>query len=141
VEWYKKGANEVFKNLDTSKNGLSEREAAKRLEKVGPNEIAKPSKAIPLIIFLRQFKSILIYILLAAVLISAFLGHWLDAEVIAIILILNAFLGFYQEYRAEKALEALEKLSAPHARVIRDGKEIGILAKDICDKRSSFRHT
>ena len=125
---YKK-TEEVFKELNTQKEGLTEKEVEKRLKKYGYNEIKEAKKISPLKIFLQQFNSAVVYILIAALLISLFLGERIDAIVIGIILILNALFGFYQEYRAEKSIEALKKLSSLKATVIREGKEKDIDAK------------
>ena len=106
---------------DTMKKGLSESEARKRLLEYGENEIAE-TKESNFIIFLRQFKSPLIIILIAACIVSFFIGEILDAVVIIGIVILNSVIGFQQERKAEKAIEALKKLTAPEAVVMRDGK-------------------
>lgn len=119
MEWHKLEIQEVFKELETDDKGLTEGEAKNRLQKYGPNRIEEGKKIPDYILFLNQFKSILIAILIAAMAISIFLGEVLDTIVIFIIVILNAFLGFFQERKAEKALEALKKLAAPNAEVIR----------------------
>lgn len=115
--------------LKTSKNGLSSKEANERLAKHGLNELVSKKEVSPLKIFLAQFNSILIWILFAAVLISLVVGEYLDSIAILVILILNAFLGFFQEYRAEKAIESLKKLAALRCKVIRYGTEIEIDSK------------
>ncbi|MBI2651432.1 calcium-translocating P-type ATPase, SERCA-type [Candidatus Woesearchaeota archaeon] len=126
---HNKSEEEIFKELGTSKNGLSEEEAAKRLHHYGYNEIREAKKISPLKIFFQQFNSAVVYILIAALVISIFLDETIDAVVIGVILILNALFGFYQEYRAEKAVEALKKLASLKATVIRDGREKEIDAK------------
>jgi len=126
---HNKKPEDIFMELKTGKQGLTENEVAKRLEKYGYNEIKEGKKISPLKIFLSQFNSSVVYILIAALVISLFLGERIDAVVIGIILILNALFGFYQEYRAEKSIEALKKLSSLKATVIRDGKDIEIDAK------------
>ncbi len=114
---------EALRKLGSSQKGLSASEAEKRLAEYGPNELKeKPGKS-PIAMFLGQFKQFLILILIAAVIVSAALGEWLDASAIAIIVILNAAFGFVQEFKAEKAMQALKKLAAPKARVRRDGGE------------------
>lgn len=112
----------TFQELNSSVNGLTNQEALKRTKQIGPNELQEPPKDPWWKKFLAQFKDFLIIILMIAVFISAFLGEWVDALAIFTILILNAVLGFIQEYRAEKALEALKKMSASYTKVIRDGK-------------------
>jgi len=124
-----KKIEEVFKVLDTKKEGLTEKEAEIRLKKYGYNKIKEAKKISPLKIFLQQFNSAVVYILIAALIISIFIGERIDAIVIGIILILNALFGFYQEYRAEKSIEALKKLASLKATVIRDNKEQEIDAK------------
>jgi len=125
---YKK-TEEVFRELKTSKQGLTEKEADIRLKKYGYNEIKQTKKISPIKIFLEQFHNILIYILIAAVIISVFLGEKEDAIVIGVIVIANAIIGFRIEYKAEKSIEALKKLASLKAKVMRDGKEKEIDAK------------
>ncbi|MBN2458689.1 HAD-IC family P-type ATPase [Candidatus Woesearchaeota archaeon] len=124
--------DEVIKGLSSSaSNGLSSPEAQSRLEKYGKNELPKSKKLTAVILFLNQFKDTMIILLFVAGMISLVLGERVEAIAIFGILLLNAILGFVQEYRAEKAMEALEKLSTPHAKVIRDGKEQVVLAKEL----------
>ena len=115
--------------LDSSlTEGLAGDEAGRRLEKVGPNEL-EGEKQTPFILkLLAQFKDFLIIILIAAALISAFLGELVDAFIILAVVIINAVLGSVQENRAEKALDALKKMSAPFARVIRQGQTMELPA-------------
>jgi Ca2+-transporting ATPase len=131
IKWHTLSIEEVFSKLQTSKNGLSEKEVKKRLKIYGPNELPKPKRPRLLTMFLRQFKSFLILLLLAAILISIGIKHYTDALVILVILMLNALLGFYQEYKAEKAVEALKELAVTYAKVIRDGKVEEIPAKKL----------
>tara|TARA_Y100000310_G_scaffold94955_1_gene92797 strand:- start:32540 stop:35167 length:2628 start_codon:yes stop_codon:yes gene_type:complete len=121
--------DEIFKALNSKKEGLTEKEAELRLKKYGYNEIKEEKRISPIKIFLQQFNSAVVYILIAALVISIFIGEQIDAVVIGIILILNALFGFYQEYRAEKSIEALKKLASLKATVLRDGKEKEIDAK------------
>jgi Ca2+-transporting ATPase len=131
VEIYNLKTEEVYKKLQTSLDGLSDDEAKRRLEVYGPNKL-KEEKKPPLILkFLEQFKSPLILILLVAVLISAIIGEIVDSVVIGIIVFFAAVLGFVQEYRAEKAIEELKKLSAPKAKVIRNGRIVVVDAEEI----------
>ena len=129
--FYLMDASESFKSLDTTKEGLSSTGARNRLKKYGLNKIVGKKTKGPLEIFLSQFKSFLIAILIVASIVSFSIGAVVDAAVILVIVVLNAVLGFIQEYRAEKAVEALEKLAAPKARVIRDGKEQVIKSEEI----------
>jgi Ca2+-transporting ATPase len=121
----------VLKQLETSANGLSRAEAARRLETYGPNTLREEEKISPWMILFGQFKNFLIILLIAATVISLFLGETLDAIVIFAIVIASALLGFYQEFRAEKAMEALKAMSSPTAAVIRDGEEIEIPSADV----------
>jgi len=129
--FHSKKLEEIYGELNCSEKGLSSSEARERLEKYGRNEIQEGKKISPLKIFFSQFNSFIVYILIAATVIALFLGETVDAVVIFIILILNAVLGFMQEYRAEKAIDALKKLAAPKAKVLRDGKHIQINADEL----------
>ena len=129
MEWHTKSVKEILRELHTTKAGLTELEAKKRLKQVGLNEFIERKKVIPLTIFLNQFKSFLVLILIAAVLISILINEILDAFIILVIVFLNSFLGFVQEYKAEKAVTALKKLIIPKNFII--GK------KESC-KRSAF---
>lgn len=131
MEWHSMSVREVLSKLETSEEGLSEEEARKRLEKFGFNELKEMRRESPLQMFLEQFKDMLIIILIVAAVIAALLGEIVDAFAILVIVVLNAILGFVQEYRAEKALEALKQLAAPQARVLRGGKEMRIPAKEL----------
>ncbi|WP_440059572.1 cation-translocating P-type ATPase [Thermogladius sp. 4427co] len=111
---------EVLEKLSTSVNGLSDVEAEKRLKEYGPNIIESKRKS-PIVIFLRQFWNPLIIILVIASLISIILGELLDSILIIIVILIMGVMGFIQEYKAEKALEALRKLASPTAKVFRNG--------------------
>ena len=120
---HNKTISEVLKELKTSEKGLSEAEAAERLKQYGLNEIKEGKKASALEIFLNQFKSAVLWILIIATAISAFLKEYIDAIVIMVIIVLIAVLGFILEYRAERAIEALKKLASLKATVVRDGQK------------------
>jgi Ca2+-transporting ATPase len=122
---------EVLARLDAKREGLTTWQANKRLETYGHNVIAEKKKTTAVQIFLNQFKSLIIWILIIALGISALAGEYIDASVIGVIVILNAIVGFIQEYKAEKAIEALKKLTSLRARVIRDGEEKRIDASEI----------
>lgn len=124
--YYLMSTDEVLSSLTCSEKGLSDETAQERLLKEGPNEIEKKKKISPVRIFIRQFTSFIVIILLAAIVISLLIDERLDAIVISIIVALNGLFGFWQEYRAENAIEALRKLTALKARVIRNGREIEI---------------
>jgi Ca2+-transporting ATPase len=130
-KWHSLSVKEVEKKLKTSDKGLDPKEAGKRLSRHGPNILPEKRRATSLIIFLRQFKSVLVWILAAAVLISAAIGHTADALIILAILVANALMGFFQEYKAEKSLKALKELAVPKALVMRDGMVTEVLATDV----------
>lgn len=115
---------------DTS-TGLSENEAQKRKSEIGPNELIEKGRRSVLSILISQFTEVLVIILLAAAVFSFFLHEYIDASVILVIVILNAILGFWQEYQAENAMAALKKLAVPNVRVRREGIEKEISAKDL----------
>src|SRR5687767_101225 len=117
MNWHAVGINSVLDRLAATPQGLSAAEADKRLAQYGPNEIRETAAIRPWAIFARQFKSLLILLLAAAAVISGVLGEWIDAVVIAAIVVLNAVIGFYQEFSAEKSIAALRKMSAPRATV------------------------
>jgi Ca2+-transporting ATPase len=123
VGWNELEAKQVLKELQTSEKGLSSQEVQSRLLKYGPNELKEEKKISRLEIFLNQFKSTLVIILIGATIFSAVIGEVLDAAAIIAIVILNAIFGYIQEYKAEKAIEALKKLSSPESVVIRDGRK------------------
>lgn len=121
----------VLRTLVSSPNGLSPSEAAKRLEKDGKNELQETKKKPAWLMFLLQFWDFMILILLAAAVISAFAGDMTDVFVILIIVVLNACIGFFQEYKAEKAINALKKMATATTRVLRDGQVQEIEAYDL----------
>lgn len=128
---HNKPIEQVLKELNTSNNGLTQQEAEERLKQYGFNELKEGKKISPLEIFISQFKSVVVWILIAATAISAFLGEYVDAIVIFSIIILIALLGFFEEYRAEKAIEALKKLASLRATVLRDSQKKEIDAKEL----------
>ncbi|MCW4025136.1 MAG: cation-translocating P-type ATPase [Candidatus Bathyarchaeota archaeon] len=129
--WHSKTIQETLSELDTSTEGLTTVQAQERLEKYGSNELKKEKGKSPLTIFLHQFKDILMIILIVATALSLVMGEFVDATIILVIVIVSALLGFRQEYRSGKALEALRKMTAPMAMVLRDGKEIQIRASQL----------
>ncbi|MEM4247684.1 MAG: calcium-transporting P-type ATPase, PMR1-type [Candidatus Nanoarchaeia archaeon] len=130
-EYYQIAAEDVLKIFKTSKQGLAPEVASKRLKQYSENKLEVKKRITPLMIFLNQFKSYLIAILIVAAVISALIGFWLDAVVILSIVVMNAALGFVQEYRAEKAVEALEKLTTPKANVLRNGRQVTIPSSEL----------
>jgi Ca2+-transporting ATPase len=127
-DWHKKAIEEVLRGLGSGPAGLSAGEVALRFEKYGPNSLRERARRGALAMFFDQFKDFMILVLIAAAAISGAIGEIVDAAVIAAIVILNAIMGFVQEYRAQKAMEALKKMAAPIASVIRDGKPASIPA-------------
>ena len=142
--WYSVSVDEVLRTLGSSKKGLTTEEAQQRLGKYGYNELVEKERVGPLQIFLNQFKDLFVIMLLVAIVISLGIGwyksskagggsfeEYADALAIAAIVVLNATVGFIQEYRSEKAIEAMKKLSAPRARVLRNGRDVVLPAREI----------
>ncbi len=121
-DWYLLSEKEVMEELGSSENGLNKNKVIENLARYGENKIIKKKSFSSLKIFLSQFKSFLIIILIIAAILSFFMDSKLDSIVIIAIVILNALIGFSQEYKAEKAIDQLKKLMVPYAKVIRDGK-------------------
>jgi|Deesub1362B_J571_1020462.scaffolds.fasta_scaffold00003_201 Ca2+-transporting ATPase len=132
INWHAIDVEKVSEILSVDINlGLSREEVEKRLEKFGLNEIREEKRKSPFKILLSQFTNILILILIIATVLSIFVGEFLDAITIIAIIIASATLGFTQEYKAEKAIEALKRMVAPTAWVIRDGGEKKVVAKEL----------
>lgn len=129
--WHNLDKEEILRVLNSRLQGLTVQEAKARLSECGPNVLKEPKKISALALFLEQFKSFLILILLLATAISVIIGEVVEGLIILSIVIMAAVLGFIQNFRAEKALQALKKMVAPLARVIRDGKEQEILAQEL----------
>lgn len=129
--WHILPVESVYSLLKSAPGGLAEPEAARRLAEHGPNELRAAPRISPWEILFEQFKNILIVILLIAVGLSAFLGHGVEAIAIAVIVLFAVLLGFVQEYRAERAIEALRQMAAPTATVLRGGEECEIPARDL----------
>jgi Ca2+-transporting ATPase len=121
----------VYATLASAPSGLSQEAAAARLAESGPNELQSLHGLSPWAVFAEQFKNVLIVILLIATVLSAMLGHGMEAVAIAVIVLFAVLLGFAQEYRAERAIEALRKLAAPAAIVLREGLETTVPASDL----------
>ena len=142
--WHSKTLEEVTSELNVNSKGLTSQEAQERVKKYGYNELIAKKRRTALHMFIDEFKDIFILLLIAATIFSAIIGYYdvitgaaeafeafADALIIGIIVIMVAITGFVQEYRAEKALDAMKKLTAPKAHVVRDGKEVIIPAKEI----------
>ncbi|KJJ83234.1 cation-transporting ATPase [Candidatus Omnitrophus magneticus] len=131
-KWWSKSASDVVKLFTSNISlGLNDADARERLKKYGLNRLNEGRQISALKIFLSQFNDFMMWILAGAGLVSGFLGEWVDAGAIVAIIFLNACLGFIQEYRAEKSLAALKKLSSPNSKVIRDGKRVSIPSEQI----------
>jgi magnesium-transporting ATPase (P-type) len=129
MKWYQLDAEEVLNKLNTSEAGLSGSEAEKRLEKYGLNKLPEEKGVSRLKIILHQFTSPLIYILIVAAIVTIFLGEYIDTGVIAAVLVLNAIIGYFQEYKAETSVRALKSMVVPKTKVLREGKEKEILSE------------
>lgn len=123
MNWYQLGIKEILKQLESSENGLSENEAQQRLVRYGPNKLAQEGKISRLGILLHQFASPLIYVLLIAGAVTLFLREYIDSGVIFAVVILNAIIGYVQEYKAEESVRALRRMVVPKAKVLREGIE------------------
>ncbi|MEH7482866.1 calcium-translocating P-type ATPase, SERCA-type [Neobacillus drentensis] len=132
MKFHEMQIEQVEKSLETDfSSGLSQEEVKKRINLHGLNELDEGEKQSALLLFFSQFKDFMVLVLLAATLISGLLGEYIDAIAIIAIVIINGFLGFFQERRAEKSLQALKALSAPQVSVLRDGQWIKIPSKEI----------
>ncbi len=129
--WQSMSPEEVLEALETTSGGLSSAEAARRLERDGPNKLEEGKKKTLAGIFLSQFADFMIWVLIAAALISGFLGEWVDTAIIALVVVLNAVMGTVQEFRAEAALEALQAMSAPTAKALRDSCAVKLPAEEL----------
>lgn len=129
--WHSRTPNEVLAQMASTASGLSAAEAGKRLVEHGANELREAAPISPWAIFLGQFKSLIIWILIVAGVVSGVLGEVIDAAAIIAIVVLNSVIGFYQEFSAEKSIAALKKMTAPRAKVWRDGVVTTVPAADI----------
>ena len=131
IPWYSYRIKDTIQKLDTNPNGLTSFEAVLRLKKFGPNELARIKKKNEFIKFAEQFRNPLVYLLVVAAIITYFLKHNIDTIIILLIVLFNALIGYFQERKAEKSLEALKKMMALKTRVIRDDETKEIPATDI----------
>jgi Ca2+-transporting ATPase len=129
--WHTLPVDAVFSRLASTRRGLTAAEANRRLAECGPNELRATHRVAPWAILLEQLKNVLIVILLIATGLSIFLGEGIEAAAIAVIVVFAVLLGFVQEYRAERAIEALRLMAAPTATVLRDGEEAEVAARDL----------
>jgi Ca2+-transporting ATPase len=131
MEWFQTDVKQTFRKLNTSEHGLSEADVNKRLEEYGPNRLPAGRKVSRIKILVHQFQSPLIYILLIAATVTVFLREYIDTGVIMAVVILNAIIGYIQEFKAEASIRALKKLTVPKARVLREGTEREIDSGDL----------
>ena len=135
--WHSLSVQEAFKRLQTNGDGLTQTEVEERLARYGTNELEEEKRASKLTLFLSQLKNPLIGVLIIAALISLFVAHLIDAVVIAVVIILNTAIGFFQEYKAETALQALKSMAGPETKVVRkvprpdESVEAEVKAKEI----------
>ncbi|HLD55294.1 MAG TPA: HAD-IC family P-type ATPase [Candidatus Nanoarchaeia archaeon] len=129
--FYSKTKEEIFREFNSSANGLNQKEVDLKQEKYGKNVLKQTHKLRPLKIFFEQFNSFLIYILIIAAGVSFFIGHSTDGFVISAIVLLNAFIGFFQQLKAEKAIVNLRKLIIPISKVIRKNKLMEINSEEL----------
>lgn len=129
--WHSLEADEVLRRVESSQDGLSSAEVEARLKKYGPNKLQEEKKKSPIIRFLMQFNNLLIYVLLGAAFFTAMLGHFIDTSVILAVVVINAIIGFVQESKAEDAMQAIKKMLAFNATVLRDGHKKKVDSEDI----------
>jgi P-type Ca2+ transporter type 2C len=131
-QWYQLSAKEVSETVGTEPvKGLASEEAGRRLQTFGHNALTEKNNVSPITLFLNQFKDFMVLVLMAATLISGLLGEYLDAITIVAIIMMNGVLGFVQEFRAERSLRSLKELSAPTAKVLREGHVTQIPAREL----------
>jgi magnesium-transporting ATPase (P-type) len=129
--WHDRPADEAVFALHTHGTGLTDREAAGRLETHGPNRLPAAPKRNLVLRFLAHFHNVLIYVLLGSAVVTASLGHVIDTSVILAVVIANGIIGFIQEGRAEQAMDAIRHMLAPHTSVLRNGKRISVDSADV----------
>ena len=129
--FYQESPEQLFIRLDARPTGLNEAEALRRNQNQGPNLLHEKKKKSGWLLFIDQFKDLMILILAGAALLSGWIGDWTDTLIILGILLLNAILGFVQEYKAEKAMDSLKKLTQTQSKVLRSGKVISIPASQL----------
>jgi len=131
ISWHSLEIEKTFQQIAGSPHGLTQEEAQQRVSQYGPNKLSPPKKRSPVTRFMLQFHNVLIYVMLAAGAITTLIGHLIDAGVIFGVVFINAVIGFIQEGKAEKALEAIRTMLSSQATVLRDGKRINLPAGDL----------
>ncbi len=129
--WHNRAVVETFRAFAVDHSGLTAAEVARKRAKYGPNRLTQHRRSGPFARFLRQFHNLLIFVLIAAAVVTGALGHWVDTGIISAVILINAFIGYVQEGKAEKSLDAIRDMLAPKATVFREGKRNGIPAEDI----------
>ena len=129
--WHALDEAAVLAELSSRRSGLAQDVAARRLLEHGPNELRQTVRVRPIAILIGQFKSLIVWILVAAAFVSGVMNEWADCVAILSIVVINGLIGFYQEYNAERSLAALRRMTAPHARVRRDGRSLSIPAAEV----------
>ena len=129
--WHASDPSDVLQAMGTAVHGLEQSEAGRRLKVNGPNRLAEPAPPSLFSRLVRQFNNLLLIVLMVAAAVTATMGHWIDSGVIAAVVMLNALIGFVQEGKAERALQAIRHLLAPRAVVLRDGRQHDIDAADL----------
>ena len=132
TKWHQLSVEELRSTLGVSlEEGLTDEAVAQKRKVAGSNELSEGKRISPITLLLNQFKDFMVLVLMGATLVSGLLGEYLDAVTIVAIIVLNAILGFVQEFRAERSLRALKQLSAPLAKVLRAGQEVQLAAKQL----------
>ncbi len=129
--WHSQTTEDALRQSEATREGLSQSEASARLERHGPNRLPEPPRRGPLRRLLAQFNNLLIYILLAAALLTAVIGEWVETAVILAVVVVNAVIGFIQEGKAERAMDAIRQMLSPGALVLRDGHRRTIPAEEL----------
>src|SRR5687767_4181122 len=122
MTWHNLNIEKILELTGSSLQGLASNEADRKLQEIGLNQLIAKKKKPVWLLFLHQFKDFMILVLIAAAVIAGIAGDVTDTIIILVIVLLNAIVGFIQEYRAEKAMEALKKMATPHSSVLRDGQ-------------------
>jgi len=131
ITWHALAIEQVFDHLKSQPSGLTDQEAVERLQQYGSNELKEKPRPTFFQLVLSQLNNFIVILLIVASVISAFLGDWIEAGVIMLIVVLNAMLGVIQESRAEEALAALKKMAAPECQVLRNGQRISVSARNL----------
>ncbi|WP_102866800.1 cation-translocating P-type ATPase [Pseudovibrio exalbescens] len=131
IPWHSLSPQDALVKLSTSEHGLAQLQATRRRDEIGPNKLPEAQRRSLAMRFLQQFNNVLIYVLLGASTITAFMQHWVDTSVILAVVLINGVIGFLQEGKAERAMDAIRLMLAPSALVIRDGKRAKVSAEDL----------